>query len=47
MNGKSIRGVLMLAAERGTELVIRATGEDASEALEALAGLVRRGFEEE
>ena len=47
VNGKSIMGVLMLAAERGTELVIRATGEDASEALEALAGLVRRGFEEE
>jgi phosphocarrier protein len=47
VNGKSIMGVLMLAAERGTHLVIRAEGEDASEAMEALADLVRRGFEEE
>lgn len=47
VNGKSIMGVLMLAAERGTHLVIRAEGEDAPEAVEALADLVRRGFEEE
>jgi len=47
VNGKSIMGVLMLAAERGSRLVIRADGEDAPQALEALADLVRRGFEED
>jgi phosphocarrier protein len=47
VNGKSIMGVLMLAAERGTRLVIRAEGDDAAEAVEALADLVRRGFEED
>ena len=45
-NAKSIMGVLMLAAEKGSKLVIRAKGDDAEEALEALASLVARGFEE-
>lgn len=47
VNGKSIMGVLMLAAEQGARLVIRADGDDAPQALAALAGLVNRGFEEE
>lgn len=47
VNGKSIMGVLMLAAEQGSQLVIRADGGDAPQAVEALAELVRRGFEEE
>ncbi len=47
VNGKSIMGVLMLAAEQGSRLVIRAEGDDADQALDALAALVRRGFEEE
>lgn len=47
VNGKSIMGVLMLAAEQGTRLVIRADGDDAADALEALSGLVARGFEED
>ena len=47
VNGKSIMGVLMLAAEQGSRLVIRADGEDADAALTALAALVGRGFEEE
>lgn len=47
VNGKSIMGVLMLAAECGTRLVIRAHGDDAGEALEALSDLVGRGFEDE
>ena len=47
VNGKSIMGVLMLAAEQGTRLVIRAEGDDAAQAVEALADLVRRGFEED
>ena len=46
VNGKSIMGVLMLAAEQGSTLVIRADGDDAGEAVEALADLVARGFEE-
>ena len=47
VNGKSIMGVLMLAAEHGSTITIRCEGEDAVDALDALAGLVARGFEEE
>ena len=47
VDGKSIMGVLMLAAECGSQLTIRVDGEDADAALSALAALVRRGFEEE
>lgn len=47
VNGKSIMGVLMLAAERGSNLRFTAAGPDAAEALEALTDLVRRGFEED
>lgn len=46
VNGKSIMGVLMLAAEQGSRLRLSAQGPDAHEALDALAGLVNRGFEE-
>jgi phosphocarrier protein HPr len=45
VNGKSIMGVLMLAAEQGSELVIQGEGDDAAEAVEALAALVLRGFD--
>jgi phosphocarrier protein HPr len=47
VNGKSIMGVLMLAAEQGVELLIRGKGEDAEAAVDALASLVRNGFGEE
>jgi phosphocarrier protein len=47
VNGKSIMGVLMLAAEFGSRLTIRAEGEDAEDAVTALSALVDRGFEEE
>lgn len=47
VNGKSIMGMMMLAAEQGSELVITAEGEDATAALEALEALVRAGFGEE
>jgi phosphocarrier protein HPr len=47
VNGKSIMGVLMLAAEQGSTLRFIAVGEDAEEAIDALTDLVRRGFEEE
>ena len=46
VNGKSIMGVLMLAAAVGTELLIRAEGTDAVEAADALAALVSGGFGE-
>ena len=46
VNGKSIMGVLMLAAEFGSEITIRAHGADATEALQGLSDLVDRGFEE-
>lgn len=46
VNAKSIMGVLMLAAEQGSALTIRAEGDDADLAVEALARLVRRGFDE-
>ncbi|HXV89781.1 MAG TPA: HPr family phosphocarrier protein [Gemmatimonadales bacterium] len=46
VNGKSIMGMMMLAAERGATLVIAADGADSAEALEALCGLVAAGFNE-
>ena len=46
VNGKSILGVMTLAAERGTPLTLRAEGEDAEEAIRSLEELVARGFEE-
>jgi phosphocarrier protein len=46
VNGKSIMGVMTLAAECGSALTIRAEGDDAEAAAEALAELVRRGFKE-
>lgn len=47
VNGKSIMGVMMLAAERGSTIVIRAVGDDAKNAVEALAALVADGFGDE
>lgn len=46
VNGKSIMGVMMLAAECGATIVIKATGDDAEAALEALCALVAAGFNE-
>lgn len=46
VNAKSIMGVLMLAAEMGSQLMIRGNGDDAEEALAALAELIASGFEE-
>lgn len=47
VNGKSIMGVMMLAAERGSSVAIRASGDDAVEAVEALERLVAERFGEE
>ena len=46
VNGKSIMGVMMLAAECGAAITIRATGDDAEAAVEALAQLVAARFGE-
>jgi phosphocarrier protein HPr len=46
VNGKSIMGVMMLGAECGSALRIRATGSDAEQAVEALAKLIADGFGE-
>jgi phosphocarrier protein len=46
VNGKSIMGVMMLAAEFGSTLQLRADGPDADQAIEALAKLVASKFGE-
>ena len=46
VNGKSIMGVMMLAAEYGSSITIRANGPDAEQAVQALANLVATGFGE-
>jgi phosphocarrier protein HPr len=46
VNAKSIMGVMMLAAGRGTALHIQATGEDAEEAVLQLERLVQERFGE-
>ncbi|HKW03278.1 MAG TPA: HPr family phosphocarrier protein [Vicinamibacterales bacterium] len=46
VDGKSILGLLLLAAARGSTIDIAADGADETQALDALCGLVERGFEE-
>ena len=46
VNGKSIMGVMMLAAEYGSTLVLRAEGVDAEEAIAALSVLIESKFGE-
>jgi len=45
INGKSIMGILMLAAERGAKLTIIACGDDAEAAVEELAELLLKDIE--
>lgn len=45
VNGKSIMGVMMLAAEAGSEITIKANGSDEEEAASALAKLLGSKFE--
>jgi phosphocarrier protein HPr len=47
MDGKSIMGILLLAAARGTRIPISAEGPDEAAAVAALCGLVEAGFGEE
>ncbi|HEY0811036.1 MAG TPA: HPr family phosphocarrier protein [Longimicrobiales bacterium] len=46
VNGKSIMGMMMLAAECGVEISVRAAGEDAEHAVTELVRLVEQGFGE-
>jgi phosphocarrier protein HPr len=46
VNGKSIMGVMMLAAEQGSQLVVRADGPDEEAAIAALAALIASNFGE-
>jgi phosphocarrier protein HPr len=46
VNGKSIMGVMMLAAEFGSTLVLRANGPDAEDAVGAIAKLIEGKFGE-
>lgn len=46
VNGKSIMGVMMLAAECGSTITLRASGPDEEQALGALAQLIDKGFGE-
>ncbi len=46
VNGKSIMGVMMLAAEFGAALTIRADGPDAQQAVDAIAELISQKFGE-
>lgn len=47
VNGKSIMGVMMLAAARGTQLEIHAAGADAEQALDCLEELICQRFGED
>jgi len=47
VNGKSIMGVLMLVAAKGSEILVRCTGPDAQAAMDALAALVKDKFGED
>jgi len=47
MDGKSILGILLLAASQGVVLRVVAEGEDEAAAVDALATLVESGFGEE
>jgi phosphocarrier protein len=46
VSGKSILGLMMLAAGQGTQLVVEAVGPDAEEAIDALAALIADRFYE-
>lgn len=47
VNGKSIMEVMMLAAERGSEVVIIAEGADEKKAVERLVALINSRFDED
>jgi phosphocarrier protein len=47
VNAKSIMGVMMLAAAKGSTITLETEGDDEKEAIDALAGLIASGFGEE
>ena len=47
INGKSIMGLMMLAAGQGSKLRIRCDGPDADKAIEELEELIKAGFNED
>jgi phosphocarrier protein len=47
VNGKSIMGIMMLAAAKGSVVGLRISGEDETEALRVLGELINNGFGEE
>jgi len=47
VNGKSIMGVMMLAASKGSQVTIFADGDDAEESIEQLAQLINNRFDED
>ena len=47
VDGKSILGLLLLAASQGTHITVAVCGEDEEAAFEAVQGLVERRFDEE
>jgi phosphocarrier protein len=47
INGKSILGIMTLAAGKGSKLVLRAEGADADQAMSELTGLIDDGFGED
>jgi phosphocarrier protein len=47
VNGKSIMGVMMLAATRGSEITLHIEGEDANQCLDALTTLINNRFDED
>jgi phosphocarrier protein len=47
VNGKSIMGVMMLAASRGTDITLVASGDDEQAAIEKLAELIEQRFGED
>ena len=46
VNGKSIMGVMMLAAEQGSELIVEVDGPDEEQALQAIVDVISSGFDE-
>jgi phosphocarrier protein HPr len=47
VNGKSIMGILMLAAPKGSQIEVEVTGEDMEQAFSTIAKLIKNGFGED
>ncbi|MGB5396638.1 MAG: HPr family phosphocarrier protein [Gammaproteobacteria bacterium] len=46
VNGKSIMGVMMLAASKGSSIILHANGEDANQCIDKLETLIKNRFDE-